>query len=606
MPLKITRTLPALKVNPGIRAAYRKELDALMRSMGKAVVAAILEEYDKIEWRVAQPVAEDAKWRSPAQIMLDIEQKLLKEWHRKFTNAGTMAAKLALKSIYRRVKLQRERALKELGISVKIDPSRFTNSVYQALFIENVQLIKTIPQMFFNSLETIVNRHISRGLDRAALAEDLYANFDPPSDKKWSEGRWYKHCRFIARDQTSKAVQALAESTDKDLGFTEGIWVHVPGRLSSRLTHIKMNGKQFKLDEGLYDPDVGHKVKPASEYNCLPGYAKLNGFSYIEKLYRRWFTGELTCLSTDNGAVFEVTPNHPILTPFGWKAANLLNVGDYVIQADLESSHVFKGNKDEGIPTIQEMFDAFHLTRKASSIFRGSLSQFHGDGSDGEVDIIAVDSLLMNEGDALFREAASEFGFTRSDCSSIFELLSGKSIFPSGLKTSFGSSNSSMGVFCERLSKFLCGLSKPQRCSLLAATYMYTRQQETSANSSSSTPEFFSDGFFCHAGLVKGYDFLVRNWQEHGWAASIVCNHPREFTYSLGNGIGTIPYFSGDILQVPPRGYLFGRITKKSVRNFSGHVYNLQTRSNSFISQNIVMHNCMCTYRPIIPNNWRA
>lgn len=271
MPLKITRTIPALKVNPGIRAAYRRDLDGLVRSMGKAVVEAVLAEYDKIEWRVV-PMAEDAKWRSPAQIMLDIEQKLLKEWHRKFTNAGTMAAKLALKSIYRRVKLQRERALKELGISVKIDPSRFTNSVYQALFIENVQLIKTIPQMFFNSLETIVNRHISRGLDRAALAEDLYANFDPPSDKKWSEGRWYKHCRFIARDQTSKAVQALAESTDKDLGFTDGIWVHVPGRLSSRLTHIKMNGTQFKLDEGLYDPDVGHKVKPASEYNCMCTY----------------------------------------------------------------------------------------------------------------------------------------------------------------------------------------------------------------------------------------------------------------------------------------------------------------------------------------------
>lgn len=272
MPLKIVRTIPALKVNPGIRAAYRRELDALMRAMGKDVVAAVLEAYDKIEWRVVPDMAEDAKWRSPAQIMLDIEEKLLEKWRKEFGKTGTMAAKLALKSIYRRIKLQRQRALKELGISVKIDPSRFTNSVYQALTVENIQLIKTIPDEFFSRLQKIVNQNISRGLDRAALAEELYANFDPPSDKKWTESRWYKHCRFIARDQTSKAVQALAESTDKDLGFTDGIWVHVPGRLSSRLTHIKMNGKQFKLDEGLYDPDEGRKVKPASLWNCMCCY----------------------------------------------------------------------------------------------------------------------------------------------------------------------------------------------------------------------------------------------------------------------------------------------------------------------------------------------
>lgn len=274
MPLKIVRTIPALKVNPGIRAAYRRELDALTRAMGKDIVAAVLEAYDKIEWRVVPDMAEDAKWRSPAQIMLDVESQLLAKWRKEFGKSGTMAAKLALKSIYRRIKLQRQRALKELGITITVAPSRFTNSVYQALTIQNVQLIKTIPDEFFSRLQSIVNQHISRGLDRAALAEDLYANFDPPSDKKWTESRWYKHCRFIARDQTSKAVQALAESTDKDLGFTEGIWVHVPGRLSSRLTHIRMGQDKtpFQLDKGKFDPDEDRYVKPAELYNCMCTY----------------------------------------------------------------------------------------------------------------------------------------------------------------------------------------------------------------------------------------------------------------------------------------------------------------------------------------------
>lgn len=272
MPLKIVRTIPAQKVNPGIRASYRRELDALVREMGKQVVAAILDAYDHIEWRVVPEVAEDAKWRSPAQIMLDVEQKLLKDWRRKFKNTGTLAAQRALKAIYRRLKLQRTRELKKMGITVTIDPSRFTNARYQALFLENVGLIKTIPDEFFSGLASTVNNAIVQGLDRAALAEQLYEKYDPPTEKGWNDSRWYKHCRFIARDQTSKAVQALAESTDLDLGFTDGIWVHVPGRLSSRISHIRMHGKQFKLEEGLYDSEVGHNVKPGSLYNCMCSY----------------------------------------------------------------------------------------------------------------------------------------------------------------------------------------------------------------------------------------------------------------------------------------------------------------------------------------------
>lgn len=272
MPLKITRTLPAQKVNPGIRATYRRTLDGLVRDMGKEVVDAVLQAYDGIEWRVSHEMAQDAKWRSPAQIMLDTEEKLLKAWRRKFKNTGTLAANKALRAIYRRLKNQRTQELKKLGITISIDPSRFTASRYQALFLENVQLISTIPDEFFNRLQSTVNSAIVQGLDRAALAEQLYVQFSPPSEKGWNESYWYKHCRFIARDQTSKAVQALAESTDADLGLTEGIWVHVPGRLSSRVTHIKMHGKRFKLDEGIYDSQVGYNVKPAMLWNCMCTY----------------------------------------------------------------------------------------------------------------------------------------------------------------------------------------------------------------------------------------------------------------------------------------------------------------------------------------------
>jgi hypothetical protein len=69
MPLKKLRTLPAQKVNPGLRASYRRVLDGLMREMGRECVAAILDEYDRLEWRIAPEVAQDARWRSPAEVL---------------------------------------------------------------------------------------------------------------------------------------------------------------------------------------------------------------------------------------------------------------------------------------------------------------------------------------------------------------------------------------------------------------------------------------------------------------------------------------------------------------------------------------------------------
>lgn len=278
MALKKYRTLPALKVNPGLRASYRRWLDSLLAEMARDVVQKLLDAYDRLEWRIAPDMAEDAKrkWRSPAQALLDEEEKLLKQWRRRWRNESTPEAKKALRDIWRQIKRQRTKALKDMGITVTVNPSRLTSERFQALLLENVRLIRTIPEEFFGSLSATINHAVVNGFDRAALAAELFQKFEPPNGASTMRDykKWQNHCRFIARDQTSKALQALSESTDKDLGLTEGIWIHVPGRLSSRLTHIKMGQDKtpFKLDEGKYDPDVGKKVKPAELYNCMCTY----------------------------------------------------------------------------------------------------------------------------------------------------------------------------------------------------------------------------------------------------------------------------------------------------------------------------------------------
>ena len=103
-----------------------------------------------------------------------------------------------------------------------------------------------------------MQRSIIQGRDVASLRDELQGRF----------GVTRNRAKLIARDQSNKAFQAIKRAENQQLGIKEGIWVHVPGTKSSRKTHMRMNGKRFKLNEGLYDSDVKRKVLPGELVAC--------------------------------------------------------------------------------------------------------------------------------------------------------------------------------------------------------------------------------------------------------------------------------------------------------------------------------------------------
>ena len=259
--LKIKRTLRATKPNPGIRAAYRKEIEKLIEEMGTEVEAKVLELYETLQWRVEEPdLATDGKWRSPAERFRDMLTPVAERWSARFRRLAETLCVSFVRSIRGAVERGRVQALREAAISVKINRSRFANERYQALIQENISLIKTIPTEYFGRVNAQVQRSVSSGYDKKALTDELFNDYDIS----------YKRARVIARDQTQKATQSLAMVTDMDLGITEGVWIHVPGRYSSRPTHVAFDGTTFKLNEGLYDENkyVRKKVKPGELPLC--------------------------------------------------------------------------------------------------------------------------------------------------------------------------------------------------------------------------------------------------------------------------------------------------------------------------------------------------
>lgn len=135
MQLRRPKTLRKLSSNPGIRAAYRRAIEGMLKEMHTEVFNAVLEEYDAACWRMAR----DSAWRSPSQRMEEKLAVLIERWNKRFGNSAMRMAKNYLKRVWALVRADRK------------------------------------------------------------------------SD--------------------------LAESTGRDLGFTHGIWVHVPGMKMSRPTH---------------------------------------------------------------------------------------------------------------------------------------------------------------------------------------------------------------------------------------------------------------------------------------------------------------------------------------------------------------------------------
>ena len=251
-------TLRSIKANPGIRASYRKQLDAMLRQMHEDYMREVEAGYGALESRITG----DAKWRSPMERMTEILDRLTDRWAKRFASFSAMLSKRTVTGILSRVRNARKQELKDFGFNIQIPKSRVMDERVQALIQANATDIEGLPLAYSSRVARLVSNAVASGMDRVTLVSDLNRGL----------GISLRKARNIARDQTNKATQALAQVEDEEIGFTEGTWIHVPGRKTSRKTHIKMDGKRFNLKEGLYDSDVKRNVTPGSLWLCACTY----------------------------------------------------------------------------------------------------------------------------------------------------------------------------------------------------------------------------------------------------------------------------------------------------------------------------------------------
>lgn len=117
---------------------------------------------------------------------------------------------------------------------------------------ENVQLIKTLPDRHFSSLQSSVLSAITQGT-RVEDIEDMI-------DDRFSS--MTANAELIARDQVGKLNGQLTEMAQTDLGVTQYVW-RTAGDDRVRSSHSHHEGQIFSWTEP--PADSGH---PGQDYQC--------------------------------------------------------------------------------------------------------------------------------------------------------------------------------------------------------------------------------------------------------------------------------------------------------------------------------------------------
>ena len=307
--------------------------------------------------------------------------------------------------------------------------------------------------------------------------------------------------------------------------------------LDNRVSRIcaARNGQIFQIDKG---------PRPPAHPNCFLGDVSVLSRSPVRVVSKRWFEGEVITIRTSGNLEITGTPNHPILTNKGWlPLKNVANPGVKIVcDGGRQWPAVGDGDGQNAPASIKNVVETFLEKLNAGSRVVGlSSKDFHSDAADGDIAIIGANSGLLAADQSFFLQLFDQFNLFWHDVSA-----------------------SSFSCFGRFASLFEGLLGNELAC-------------DGRALGQGIMGDFA--GFQSGAVLRRSHD--VGGLQNSGdWPdadtilASKICS----------GGTGNI--FFDDIVFV-------------EVRDFRGHVYNLETDDNFYIANGIIVHNCRSTMVPV-------
>ena len=251
----MTKTLNQTHSSAAIRVMYAKELDKLVKEMFDSTHYWLIANYKKD----APIMAQDENIFS---IMKKAMSKLTRQWQKNFDDIANKLAKRFVDKAVNHSDISLRDAFSKAGFTVDFKMTEDVKIKIASSVDENVQLIKSIPQKYFDDLSFIINQGIQRGFDVGHISEQIREKY----------GITRRRAAFIARDQTNKVHSVITQQRQMDLGIEEGEWIHSHAGKKPRLSHVEAGRKKlrFNLKKGAFID--GKWILPGEEPNCKCGW----------------------------------------------------------------------------------------------------------------------------------------------------------------------------------------------------------------------------------------------------------------------------------------------------------------------------------------------
>ena len=272
------RALRALEANRGLAIAAGKRIRAIVNQFEKTYKKEAL----KIAAKYCKNEVQDAAISVvPSELEIALAALAAKQSMGLGSNAKQVS-RWYCSQLLRNISADQKRALKKAGISTAWLKQKWTVQIVRGQYVApsvaakipeqveaNAALITKLCNASAQKVQNAIAEGISKGYNLSRLTEKIN------SLENMDEARAAR----VALDQSCKLNQFIQVENSKALGVKEGIWVHVPGQYESRASHMKMNGKKFDLEKGMYDPDVEDYIQPGELPYCrccfkaiLPGF----------------------------------------------------------------------------------------------------------------------------------------------------------------------------------------------------------------------------------------------------------------------------------------------------------------------------------------------
>jgi len=337
---------------------------------------------------------------------------------------------------------------------------------------------------------------------------------------------------------------------------------------------------------------------PRLHYNCLLPGARIEG--RIEGASRAWYSGETIEIETVGGRRLSVTPQHPILTPAGWVAAGQLREGQHVIgygarvEDDPSGAPSLLHDEEHPPARVEEVFGAFWERGGASAIDVGALD-FHGEARhfDGQVEVVGAYRELLLDADAAGAEFLGE-GVLELAASSQAEVvgLRGRELLGHRLLAAGSGAPRGRALLLD-YGSVLGGAATLAPLSLLclgSASRLNVGLQQTAA-----------DGRAGHSCRTSQLQFARTSQVARAHVRRDVAPiDDRDPGGDQGgaNGLLLAVDLPRQMAEADPPAVSLDEIRYLRRRQYSGHVYDLQSSPGWIVANGIVTSNCRCALAP--------